>query len=1175
MTVWQFIHRSLLHHWRINLAVVFGVAAATSVLVGALLVGDSMTGSLRDLSLARLGRVDALLISPNFFRVELVDQLVESPEFASRYDAAVPAIVFPRGTVEWRRDEGTHRASRVLVVASQEGQFWDLCRQGVRPRVLPGEDQIVLNAALAEELGVAVGDVVTIRLPDSLAIPADSPLGEKEDRIRGITELEVVDVVPVQGLGRFSLTASQARPLTCFVSLQTLQDPLDQEGKVNTILVAGKSGVRPPGVDECDALSGWLRPTLSDVGLSLRRVRLPFEVDGEPRVAFDYFSLTSAQMVMHDEAATVAEAAFAVEHAQPVLTYLANAIIKLPVSDDELATAGIPYSTVAAVDATPQLGPLQSSDGSPLDDLANDEIVVNRWAAEDQGIQVGDRVKLIYFEPETTHGVEVEVSEDFTVRAIVSLTEPDDEFDGDEPPHYSRMPTLVNDPWLTPEVDGITDQESIDNWEIPFELTRKTRVKDDDYYKRHRLTPKAFVSLATGQRLWGSRFGKVTSIRIPAPDDLPIDQTDRHIQKLTKKFFDQARRDRARLGLQFMPVKAQALAAAAGTTPFNGLFLGLSLFIILAALMLVSILYQLGVDRRAAEIGLLLANGFQQKKVTRLFVGEGVLVALVGAACGLVCGIAYAWLMIAGLRTIWVGAITVAFLQFHWTPVSLVMGYMLGVVICVITIALSMRRLRWVSTRRLLAGQTAEAMVARSGGRGKLITIAVPVLVVLGLACLVFAATALGGEMQAICFVSGGVMLLTGMLLLIRAQIRAPRRRAAGSLSAGNLAMKNTARNPGRSTMTIGLIATASFLIVAMSSFRLNPSLQGAGGFQLVGETSEPIFVDLNDAEVRAEYLASDTDPLQDADVLALRLQPGDDASCNNLYRATRPRVLGVPEEMVRFYDNADLAFEWAGSTAKSEEDQKNPWRLLEQTLDDGAIPVIIDKNTAMYSLQIYALGQEKTFTYEGAGDVTFRVVGMLANSVLQGNLLISEAHFKQLFPQTSGHQYFLIASSPASQQATTQALEDAFGDQGMDVRSTAEILTNLMAVQNTYLSTFQSLGALGLLLGTFGLAAVQLRSILERRSELALLRAAGFTSRRLSQIVMLENMTLLLGGLATGVAAALFAVLPHYLFGQASIPGWELTAMLLLVLLVGVVTALWTIRSVLQAPLLSALRGD
>ena len=57
-------------------------------------------------------------------------------------------------------------------------------------------------------------------------------------------------------------------------------------------------------------------------------------------------------------------------------------------------------------------------------------------------------------------------------------------------------------------------------------------------------------------------------------------------------------------------------------------------------------------------------------------------------------------------------------------------------------------------------------------------------------------------------------------------------------------------------------------------------------------------------------------------------------------------------------------------------------------------------------------------------------------------------------------------------------------------LRSVPDRIAAFHRVENTYLSTFQSLGALGLLLGTAGLAAVLLRNVLERRRELALLRA-------------------------------------------------------------------------------------
>ncbi len=75
-----------------------------------------------------------------------------------------------------------------------------------------------------------------------------------------------------------------------------------------------------------------------------------------------------------------------------------------------------------------------------------------------------------------------------------------------------------------------------------------------------------------------------------------------------------------------------------------------------------------------------------------------------------------------------------------------------------------------------------------------------------------------------------------------------------------------------------------------------------------------------------------------------------------------------------------------------------------------------------------------------------------------------------------------------------TTLLEDRLSDFGVDVTDTRARLTAYHQVENTYLSTFQALGALGLLLGTFGLAAVLARNVLERRRELGLLGAIGFT---------------------------------------------------------------------------------
>jgi hypothetical protein len=392
------------------------------------------------------------------------------------------------------------------------------------------------------------------------------------------------------------------------------------------------------------------------------------------------------------------------------------------------------------------------------------------------------------------------------------------------------------------------------------------------------------------------------------------------------------------------------------------------------------------------------------------------------------------------------------------------------------------------------------------------------------------------------------------------------------------LSARSAARNPTRSTLTIGLIAAASFLIVSMSAFRLAPTASGTGGFSLLAESSQPVFADLNSRSGREELIPGAEDELSGCQVFSFRVRPGDDASCGNLYRAQQPRVLGVPPTFVEHFDaQTETRFIFSASAAETPAQQTNPWQLLgtEATPPGEPIPVVIDKETALYSLRLHqGIGQLFKFEYDGQ-PIEFRVVGLLSLSVLHGNLLISEADFRRLFPDVSGYRYLLIETPPGRARQVAEILEDRLGDQGLDATETVTILSGLMALQNTYLRTFQTLGALGLLLGTFGLAAAQLRSVLERRGEMALLRACGFRHRRLARMVLLENVLLLVAGLGTGVLAALLAVLPHIFGDGAGIPLIELASMLAIVTLVGLVAGSLAARATLRVPLLAALREE
>src|SRR5262245_8450491 len=110
----RIIVASLAHYWRTSLAVALGVATATAVLTGALLVGDSVRGSLRHLTLDRLGRIDEALVVDRFFREELATHLALQPNFGKLFSSAQPVILFPSATVQ---TQGSRRlASGVSVI---------------------------------------------------------------------------------------------------------------------------------------------------------------------------------------------------------------------------------------------------------------------------------------------------------------------------------------------------------------------------------------------------------------------------------------------------------------------------------------------------------------------------------------------------------------------------------------------------------------------------------------------------------------------------------------------------------------------------------------------------------------------------------------------------------------------------------------------------------------------------------------------------------------------------------------------------------------------------------------------------------------------------------------------------------------------------------------------------
>jgi hypothetical protein len=538
--------------------------------------------------------------------------------------------------------------------------------------------------------------------------------------------------------------------------------------------------------------------------------------------------------------------------------------------------------------------------------------------------------------------------------------------------------------------------------------------------------------------------------------------------------------------------------------------------------------------------------------------------------------------MMLALRTWWVDAVGTTLLTLHVDASALAIGAVSATVASLAAIAWTVRAMSRTSPRAQLGGAGSEPITPRSATRpavgqtakkwtGPAVLAAALAVAILSM---IHVIPAVGG------FFGAGALVLIGGLMLFASRIgRAQANDHATIRTVNALGLRNASWRPGRSLTVAGLVAAAVFLLVSVDSFRKTAAETGArndgtGGFALIAESTLPIVYDLSAREGRdAAGLASTGDATSSdhVDIFSLRLRPGDDASCLNLYQPKQPRIVGVPERLIR-----DGRFRFARSIATDDAGRANPWTLLDASIIDGAVPAIVDATSLEYVLHA-GVGDVITVDEASTRPLRLHIVASLDDSVMQGEILIAESAFRQVFPDIAGYRAFLVAVTPATRDridAVSAQLEEGLEPYGFDAQDTTRRLEAFHRVENTYLSTFQALGGLGLVLGCLGLVAVVLRNVLERRRELALLGASGFTGRDLQRLIAVEHVALVGVGLLIGIAAAALAVAPVVIERHGALP-WHALAWALPVMAAGLLAAFGATRSLRRLPLVASLRSE
>ena len=859
---------------------------------------------------------------------------------------------------------------------------------------------------------------------------------------------------------------------------------------------------------------------LADAGLELRRLKHKDMLEIRSRRVFIEESITSTAIKTGDGSFGV-------------LTYFVNEL-----SSGDRKT---PYSVVAA------MGRPAESGGVMPEDMKDDEILINQWLAGDLNVTEADEIELTYFVLGPMRALREEKAT-FRIRSILSMDNP------------------AMDPNLMPDFPGLADAENCRDWDpgIPIDLD-KIRKQDEDYWQQYRGTPKAFVTLRAGQKMWANRYGNLTMIRYPAP-------AKESSESIASSFLNNV--SPASVGLFFQPVRSHGIKAGNQATDFGQLFLGLSMFLIIAALILMGLVFVFGIESRVEQIGMLLAVGFAPKLVRRLLFIEVGILTILGVVVGTAAGLVYTKVMIYGLVTLWRAAVSGSTIYFYAKPFTLLQGAIGAVLVSLFAIWLTLRKQVSRPARELLAGGLERQFFTdKRVLKGKIGLCVAAVAAIGAILLLGVMGNADSAAVAGVFFGAGALLLIAGLGLthaLLRI-IASGWNNAMSSLA--GLGLRNTTRRSGRSLAVVGLLACGIFLVIAVGANRHSPLAQarkrdsGTGGFTLFGESSISILHDLNSRSGR-QSMSLDDNVMEGVQIVQLRIHEGDDASCLNLNRAQMPQLLALQPN--RLQERGSFTF-----TKTIESDNgKIDWDLLNENLGEDVVPAIGDDTTIKWALG-KSVGEELDYVDEKGRKFRLRLVGALNSSILQGNLIISEDEFIKRFPSDDGYRLLLIDAPEERAETVADVLSSRLRDFGLALTPTTQRLAEFNAVENTYLSIFQLLGGLGLILGSVGLGLVVLRNVLDRRGELAMLQAVGFDKSTLKRMIFYEHGGLLISGLSCGIVAALVAVSPSLKSSGAHVPYFSLVLTIAAIAVSGLVWIRIATAFALSGEMLEALRNE
>ena len=207
MNLQRLTHTNLRFFSRYYKLIALAELITIAVIVGSLVVGDSVRATLTQRVTERLGNTETIVFSRHSF---MEDTITDSPLF----EGSARGILFSNGFI------------------SQNGKLIPVSVWGVDDKTIP-EGAAKVNRALHNEMEADNPDIV-LRLPASGLIPSGS-LFVTENYTTSL-RLSLEGIATVEEGGNISLKNEQIIPFNLFVNREELANTLETPGKINLIL---------------------------------------------------------------------------------------------------------------------------------------------------------------------------------------------------------------------------------------------------------------------------------------------------------------------------------------------------------------------------------------------------------------------------------------------------------------------------------------------------------------------------------------------------------------------------------------------------------------------------------------------------------------------------------------------------------------------------------------------------------------------------------------------------------------------------------------------------------------------------------------------------------------------------------------------------------------------------